>query len=1255
MTFHGRHTEVLATLLAVLLVTVRAAAQDQAAGGADPDRDPPIERNESVRSLDRIAILRVAPVDAEAALAEDVQREANGLPTRFAIAEWVDVSPGFDGTWESLPSGFSVWRLRVSSFGARSLNFGFVRYRMPAQGRLLIFSADQTQQLRAFTDADNEDHGELWTPPIESDDVVLEVVVPTSEVPQLELRLGSVNVGYRSFGEVASDPSGACNVDVACPAAVAWQNEIRAVGRMTVEGTKLCSGVMLNNTAEDFRPFFLTAEHCDVKQHNAASVIVYWNYQNSSCRLPGSAESGLAGDGQKDQFQTGAYLRASWPPVDSTLLELDDAPDPAWGVSYAGWDRSGVDPAGGVCIHHPRGYEKRISFEQESAYTTSYEGLVSPGDGTHLRIKDWDVGTTEPGSSGAPLFDPAHRVVGILHGGVADCGNDDSDWFARFALAWSLGESPETRLLDWLDPVPTGALTVDLITTFTVNVTPPTGTAHTGPVGGPFTNSEVVYTLRNPTGIATPYRVSSDRGLLTFNGGTAALAGVLPADGGTTQIVVGLSAAARNLSAGAYEDVLRVTDLARGLTATRRHGFAIGLTRFETAPSDGFLWGGPQGGPFNGSIVYALSNEQATPVSVRVSADVPWITLNGQPGPITVQLSGAEPFDAVAVGFSAAALNLPDGAHSGTVSFKNLSGGDGDTTRAITLEVGRIVYGSTSPPVPVRDLATISSFVDIPQDFCISDLNVEVDLRHTYIGDLIIDLVSPSGTVVRLHNSSGGGTDDLVRTYDNDGKGTTPDGPGTLTQFDSESTLGRWTLFVTDRARNDTGVLNSWRLSVAPEVANCPIPTLVYEWNMDADPHWTTQGLWAFGRPQGLGSFYGDPTSGRTGENVYGYNLQGDYQSGLSGAQYLTTSAIDCSQLTGTRLRFWRWLGVERSQFDKATVDVSRDGFTWASVWFHADPVELNDSVWTFQDFNISDIADGESAVRIRWGMGPTDARDAFPGWNIDDVQIWGVAPFDDCNRNSLPDANDLKAGRSRDCNGNQLPDECDIATGESGDCDQDGTPDECDCSSLRALLMESGGTMKSRYVSFIPPSVPCPIALRVRVQQSVAFSGLSGDAYWVGPPERVNEPGAPGGYFMAARLQCEPFVYDWSAVHLLHVYGAAVVPSTEYQVQAVRAGCLVGASPIAGDGFSPPLTVFTSKWGDAVAPFGGPFQPAFTDVAAVVDRFQGSLTAPIRPNLQLRPEVPNPSAPINFQDVAAELDAFKGVPYPYPIPQGCP
>jgi hypothetical protein len=151
------------------------------------------------------------------------------------------------------------------------------------------------------------------------------------------------------------------------------------------------------------------------------------------------------------------------------------------------------------------------------------------------------------------------------------------------------------------------------------------------------------------------------------------------------------------------------------------------------------------------------------------------------------------------------------------------------------------------------------------------------------------------------------------------------------------------------------------------------------------------EGAWAFGVPLGGGSLGGDPTSGNTGTNVFGYNLAGDYTNNLPETN-LTAGPFDLTGVTGTHLTFFRWLGIESSSFDHASVRVSNDGLNWTTVFNHVGGT-FNDLAWVFQDLNISAVADNEPTVFVRWVMGTTDSSVTLPGWNIDDVQILGNAP----------------------------------------------------------------------------------------------------------------------------------------------------------------------------------------------------------------------------------------------------------------------
>ncbi len=177
--------------------------------------------------------------------------------------------------------------------------------------------------------------------------------------------------------------------------------------------------------------------------------------------------------------------------------------------------------------------------------------------------------------------------------------------------------------------------------------------------------------------------------------------------------------------------------------------------------------------------------------------------------------------------------------------------------------------------------------------------------------------------------------------------------------------------------------------STATTSATIDAHIVIFDEPLDSDPGWDTGGEWAFGTPTGQAGDHGnpDPTSGHSGSYVYGYNLSGGYAHNMSGAQYLTSEAIDCSGGYSTIASFYRWLNVERSSCDHATFEASNDGATWSVVWENPDST-ITDSAWVLQEYDISGIADYRPTVYVRWGMGPTDSGWNYAGWNIDDIQV---------------------------------------------------------------------------------------------------------------------------------------------------------------------------------------------------------------------------------------------------------------------------
>ncbi len=397
--------------------------------------------------LEAVQLVAMPGPDYDALLKDDAKRARQGLPLRFAAPNAVTMSPATHGTWEHLSQGSMMWRLRVLSEGAAHLNFGFDRFDLPPSAELSIYGIDGWDVMRPLTAADNPRGGGFWTRVIHADEVVIEVSLDAKDRDALRdgLLLTSINEGYRGFDDPPfRGASESCNIDVVCPEGDPWANEIPSVGVYTLQGWWTCTGFMVNNTAEDQRPLFMTADHCGITNGNDSSLVVYWNHQNSYCRTPGSGDSGGPGDGTFSHYTSGCSFLDDDQYYDSTLVVLDSAPDPAWGVTYAGWSRSN-SASNGAGIHHPEVAEKRISFPD-----------VTANEGQYWRV-NWGQGRTAAGSSGSPLFDSNHRAIGTLCCGSSYCDNDLDDYYGRgFAGAWS-------GMRDHLDPIGSNPQGIDTL------------------------------------------------------------------------------------------------------------------------------------------------------------------------------------------------------------------------------------------------------------------------------------------------------------------------------------------------------------------------------------------------------------------------------------------------------------------------------------------------------------------------------------------------------------------------------------------------------------------------------------------------------------------------------------------------------------------------------------------------------------------------------------------------------------------------
>lgn len=400
-----------------------------------------------------IPFIEMPKVNESELLKEDSLRREKGLKVlRFAKNIPVSIDIPEDGERSELRDGRVIHRIGIHSPGARSLNFGFSSYELTDGAKLFIYTPDKEKIIGSFTRANSAPGKKLATMPVPGDKAVIELIEPRGADEGSQLLLQRVSHAYRSVLEkgpksvrgAGYGAAGNCNVNVNCPDGKPYRDQKRAVAMVIDNGDRLCSGALVNNTAGDGTPYFLTASHCVDNGGPPSGWVFVFNYESSECKdQPAST----------DQSLSGSILRARHEDSDFALVELVDTPPEAYGVFYAGWDRSGTTPDSSVSIHHPSGDIKKISFDDDSPDSAQFNTSIPNGE---WQVKKWDRNsTTESGSSGAPLFDEDGLIVGQLHGGDATCENNVNDYFGRFSISWDRHAPVDSQLEHWLDPVDT--------------------------------------------------------------------------------------------------------------------------------------------------------------------------------------------------------------------------------------------------------------------------------------------------------------------------------------------------------------------------------------------------------------------------------------------------------------------------------------------------------------------------------------------------------------------------------------------------------------------------------------------------------------------------------------------------------------------------------------------------------------------------------------------------------------------------------
>lgn len=415
--------------------------------------------SQSYQLKNNVPTIEMPQFDLDALKAEDqINDQLITKPFRFGKDFKVNYSPSTHGSWITLPNGDRIWRLKIISQDAKTLNFLLKNYRFSNNAKLYLHN-DDGQFLGYYTSKENTKEKQVATWPIDGSAVTIEFYEPANEVGLSTFEIAEVVHGYRTVNNIKTptkglNTSGHCNVDVNCAAGNEWEQQKNAVALILSGTTEWCSGTLVNNTALDGTPYFLTANHCYSSATPAWTFRFKWISENPDC-----ATTAPSGDGPRIYSLSGAEIKARNPSTDMMLLKLTSEVPTDWELVWSGWDRSGNISENVTGLHHPDGDIMKIAQYYSPPLKKVRSGISA------WEIPAWDLGVTEGGSSGSGLFDHNGRIIGQLYGGYAACSgtspNNQYDFYGRIDASWEGGGNASSRLKDWLDPINSQVMTTD--------------------------------------------------------------------------------------------------------------------------------------------------------------------------------------------------------------------------------------------------------------------------------------------------------------------------------------------------------------------------------------------------------------------------------------------------------------------------------------------------------------------------------------------------------------------------------------------------------------------------------------------------------------------------------------------------------------------------------------------------------------------------------------------------------------------------
>jgi hypothetical protein len=367
------------------------------------------------------------------------------------------------GVWQPLAEGGRLWAIELESAEAEAVRVRFEAVSLPAGASLLVYASEhpsegvgpyggealrrrmgsgalsgpevsrdpRAESSRARQSAAAE--RSFWSESVFAPRVTIECHVPAGTDPaEVTFTIRELSHRYVKVREAAGQPAqvGACQIDVSCrPEWIETARAVALVNVMRETGEDQCTGCLIADAdPASTLDYFYTANHCIGNQAEAETAEFFWLYQTPSCNAPPPNLANVPRTGGGAEFLAGMV---AGPGSDFSLVRLRQRPPGT--VTYAGWSTASLGAGdAAVVIHHPQGQNKHITFGGVESFWANFY------------LAQWTSGSTEPGSSGAPVFNAEKKLVGQLRGGSASCDFPEGlDTCGRFDVAFPI-------IRDWL-------------------------------------------------------------------------------------------------------------------------------------------------------------------------------------------------------------------------------------------------------------------------------------------------------------------------------------------------------------------------------------------------------------------------------------------------------------------------------------------------------------------------------------------------------------------------------------------------------------------------------------------------------------------------------------------------------------------------------------------------------------------------------------------------------------------------------------